>query len=89
MTSRLWIALGFVAALVLFLMITFLKRDTSSPNQHNTLRFLSSLCAGFAGGFFTGDGRPIQLPPQFSAGRSQDVPARLVKKARAALNAAR
>jgi hypothetical protein len=55
MTSQLWIALGFVAALVLFLMITYFRRDTSTRNQHKTLRFLTSLCAGFAGGFFTGD----------------------------------
>jgi hypothetical protein len=55
MTPLLWIALGFVALLVAFLMITYLRRDTSTANQHNTLRFLTALCSGFAGGFFTGD----------------------------------
>jgi multisubunit Na+/H+ antiporter MnhB subunit len=55
MTPLLWIALGFVAALVVFLMITYLKPDTSSANQHKNLRFLTALCGGFAGGFFTGN----------------------------------
>lgn len=55
MSPQLWVGLGFTAALVAFLMITFFIRDTSSPNQFVTLRFLTALCAGFAGGFFTGD----------------------------------
>ena len=55
MTPQLWIAFGFLAALVVFLMITFLKKYTASPSQYNTLRLLQALCAGFAGGFFTGD----------------------------------
>src|SRR2546423_6824241 len=36
-------------------MITFFVKDTSSQAQYNTLHFLTSLCAGFAGGFFTGE----------------------------------
>lgn len=36
-------------------MITFFIKDTSTPTQYNTLRFLTALCAGFAGGFFTGE----------------------------------
>lgn len=55
MTPQLWIGLGFTAALVIFLMITYFVKDTSSPGQYNTLRFLTALCAGFAGGFFTGE----------------------------------
>jgi hypothetical protein len=55
MTPILWIAFGFTAALVGFLMLTFFVKDTSSPTQYNTLHFLTSLCAGFAGGFFTGE----------------------------------
>lgn len=55
MTPTLWIALGFVAGLVVFLMLTYLLPDRSTPNQHKTLRFLTSLCSGFAGGLFTGE----------------------------------
>jgi hypothetical protein len=55
MAPTLWIAFGFLAFLVIFLMITVLIKDKLSPTQVNTLRFLTSLCAGFAGGFFTGD----------------------------------
>jgi hypothetical protein len=55
MTPQLWIGLGFTAVLVLFLMITYFVKDTSSPTQYNTLRVLTALCVGFAGGFFTGD----------------------------------
>jgi hypothetical protein len=53
MFPLLWIAFGFVAAIVTFLMIAFLMRDRSSANQHKILRFLTSLCSGFAGGFFS------------------------------------
>ena len=55
MSATLWIAFGFTFALVAFLMVTFFVKDTSSPTQYNTLHFLTSLCAGFAGGFFTGE----------------------------------
>jgi drug/metabolite transporter (DMT)-like permease len=55
MTPTLWIAFGFTGALIIFLMISFFIKDTSSDTQYNTLRFLTSLCAGFAGGFFTGE----------------------------------
>lgn len=55
MTATLWIAFGFLALLIVFLIITVLIRDKLSANQVNTLRFLTSVCAGFAGGFFTGD----------------------------------
>ncbi|MEW8050186.1 MAG: hypothetical protein AB2809_07395 [Candidatus Thiodiazotropha sp.] len=55
MTSQLWIGLGFTAALVAFLMITYFAMDTSTPAQYNTLRFLTALCGGFAGGFLAGE----------------------------------
>jgi hypothetical protein len=55
MTPTLWIGFGFLAALVVFLIISFFIKDTSSPTQYNTLHFLTALCAGFAGGFLTGD----------------------------------
>ena len=55
MSPQLWIGVAFTAALVIFLMITFFVKDTSSPTQYNTLRFLTSLCGGFAGGFLAGE----------------------------------
>jgi len=53
MTPLLWIGLGFVAAIVVFLMITSFVRLNEQADKN--LRFLTALCAGFAGGFFTGD----------------------------------
>jgi hypothetical protein len=53
MTPPLWIGLGFVAAIVGFLMITSFVRLNQQADKN--LRFLTALCAGFAGGFFTGD----------------------------------
>lgn len=55
MTPQLWIGLGFTVALVVFLMITFFIKDTSSPTQYITLHFLTALCGGFAGGFLMGE----------------------------------
>ena len=40
---------------MVFLMLTFFIKDSSSATQYNTLRFLTSLCSGFAGAFFTGE----------------------------------
>lgn len=54
MTATLWIAFGFLAALVVFLGFTIYlppKDDTGRA----TLKFLTALSAGFSGGFFTGD----------------------------------
>lgn len=36
-------------------MLTFFIKDAASATQYNTLHFLTALCAGFAGGFFTGE----------------------------------
>lgn len=54
MTTILWIAFGFLAALVIFLAVTvyFPPKDNSG---RATLKFLTALSAGFSGGFFTGD----------------------------------
>jgi hypothetical protein len=49
-----WVAFGFLLLLVLFLMVAFFVFDTLSSDRRGNLRFLSSLCAGFAGGFLTG-----------------------------------
>ena len=55
MSPGLWVGVGFTAALVFFLMVTYFARDKSTETQKNTLRFLTSLCGGFAGGFFAGE----------------------------------
>lgn len=55
MSMPVWIGLSFTGLLVIFLMITFFKKDTSSAAQNKTLRFLTALCAGFAGGFLSGE----------------------------------
>jgi hypothetical protein len=55
MTPILWIGLSFLIVLVIFLIITFFIKDSLTSAQYNTLRFLTTLCAGFAGGFLTGD----------------------------------
>ena len=55
MTTQLWIGFGFAAVMVVFLMITFFVKDKSSPTQYKTLRFLTALCGGFAGGLMLGE----------------------------------
>ena len=55
MTPQLWIGVGFTAALLVFLFVTYFARDNSSSGQYNTLRFLTALCGGFAGGFLAGE----------------------------------
>jgi len=55
MTPQLWIGFAFLALLVLFLIIAYFKGEANSQSQYTTLRFLTALCAGFAGGFLTGD----------------------------------
>jgi hypothetical protein len=67
MTPQLWVALGFAAALVVFLMIAYFTKDRSTPNQQKILRLLSALCSGFAGGFFTGSAL-FQLEQQLPSG---------------------
>ncbi len=52
---QLWIGLGFVAFLVLFLIVAFFKKADMTQGQQAILKFLCSLCAGFAGALITGD----------------------------------
>jgi len=52
---QLWIGLGFVAVLVLFLMVAFFIKEKLSEDQRQILRFLCALCAGFAGALIAGD----------------------------------
>lgn len=54
MTTPLWIGFGFLAALLLFLVISFFLTPTLTNDQRRTIKFLTALCAGFAGGFLTG-----------------------------------
>ena len=54
MTAPLWIGFAFLALLVIFLMVSFFLTPRLTPDQRGTLKFLSSLCAGFGGGFLTG-----------------------------------
>jgi hypothetical protein len=55
MTTPLWIAFGLLLLLVIFLIISFFLTPKLTADQRGTLKFLSALCAGFSGGFFTGD----------------------------------
>jgi hypothetical protein len=55
MSPLLWIAFGFVALLVVVLIITLWFPPKSNKNSPQVLRFLMALCAAFAGGFFTGN----------------------------------
>lgn len=55
MTAQLWIGLGFLTLLVIFLIVSFFFTPKLSDDQRGTLKFLSALCAGFSGGFLTGD----------------------------------
>ena len=53
MTPFTWIGLAFVGLLVIFFMVVFFIRDLT-PTQQQVFRFLSALCAGFAGGLLVG-----------------------------------
>jgi hypothetical protein len=55
MTIQLWIGFGFLALLVVFLMYSVIIPPRSADSTRATIRFLTALCAGFAGGFLTGE----------------------------------
>lgn len=52
--QQLWIGFGFLALLVIFLIIAYFASKREDSGSQNILRFLCALCAGFAGGFITG-----------------------------------
>jgi hypothetical protein len=52
---QIWIGLGFVAAVVLFLMVAFFFSRKLTEDQRIILQVLSALCAGFAAALITGD----------------------------------
>jgi len=52
---QLWIGFGFALLLVIFLIVAFFKKGELTHAQWAILRFLSSLCAAFAGALITGD----------------------------------
>lgn len=54
MTTILWIGLGFLIVLVIFLMVVFLTKDDIKKQHYTILKFLIALSAGFACGFLTG-----------------------------------
>ncbi|HZR31144.1 MAG TPA: hypothetical protein VFA76_04750 [Terriglobales bacterium] len=54
MTTPLWIGFSFLALLVIFLICSFFFAPRLTDDQRGTLKLLSSLCAGFSGGFLTG-----------------------------------
>jgi len=53
-TAQLWIGFGFLALLVIFLIVSFFVTPKLTDDQRATLKVLSALCAGFSGGFLTG-----------------------------------
>lgn len=54
MTPQLWIGFGFLVALVAFLIISYFVELKQSSTRRAILQFLTSLTAGFAGGFLSG-----------------------------------
>jgi hypothetical protein len=54
MTAQLWIGFGFLALLIVFLIVSFFLKPHLTDDQRGNLKLLSALCAGFAGGFLTG-----------------------------------
>lgn len=54
MTPQLWIGFGFLTALVLFLIASFFFAPKLTEDQRRTMKFLTALCAGVAGGFLSG-----------------------------------
>jgi hypothetical protein len=54
MNPILWIGLGFLAGLVMFLGFTIYKPPPRGSQGRETMRILSALCCGFAAGFLTG-----------------------------------
>lgn len=54
MTPQLWIGFGFLVALVAFLIISYFVELKQSSTRRAILQFLTSLAAGFAGGFLSG-----------------------------------
>lgn len=52
---QLWIGFAFATLLIGFLIFAFFKAKTLTPDQRSILKFLSALCAGFAGALITGD----------------------------------
>ena len=54
MTPQLWIGFGFLVALVVFLIVSFFVTPKLTDDQRRTIKFLTALCAGVAGGFLSG-----------------------------------
>jgi hypothetical protein len=54
MTQLQWIGAFFVLLLIGFLFYAYLRPQKPGPGQRDIIRFICSLCAGFAGGLFVG-----------------------------------
>jgi hypothetical protein len=54
-TYQLWIGFGFALLLVIFFIVAFFKARELTDDQRSILKFLSALCAAFAGALITGD----------------------------------
>lgn len=54
MSTLLWIGFGFLAGLVVFLIVSIYFPPKDNVGRV-TVQFLTALCGGFSGGFFTGD----------------------------------
>ena len=67
MTALQYVGLGFAAVLVIFLIIAYFARENVNSNQFVILRFLCSLCGGFASGLMTGSAL-FDLNQRWSAG---------------------
>jgi len=48
-------AAGFVALLIAFLIVAYFTQERQGASHGQILKFLCSLCAGFAGGLITGE----------------------------------
>ena len=54
MNTPMWIGFGLLALLVIFLIVSFFVTPRLTNDQRRTIKFLTALCAGAAGGFLTG-----------------------------------
>ncbi len=69
---QIWIGLGFVIVLVAFAIIAFFTAKNLTPDQRTILKFLCSLCAGFAGALISGDAL-LKLEGNVTAGTKYSV----------------
>jgi hypothetical protein len=54
MSIQLWIGVGFLVALIIFVMVAFFAAPKLTSDQRKAIKFLAALCAGVSGGFISG-----------------------------------